>query len=618
MVSFTHTMPFGAEIRDDGSVAFRLWAPGRDRIDLVLPEDGGARLAMDRRPDGWFELATDRARAGSAYAFHLGEGSPTVPDPASRYQPDDVHGPSRVVDPRAFDWRHGDFRGRPWDEAVLYELHPGTFSPEGTFDGIRRRLDHLVDLGVTAVELMPLAEFPGRRNWGYDGVLPYAPDGAYGSPDDLKRLIDEAHGRGLMMFLDVVYNHFGPEGNYLHAYAPDFFTERHHTPWGAAINFDDANSRPVRDFFIHNALYWLQEYRFDGLRFDAVHAIIDDSDPDILCELAEIVRRRADAEGRHVHLVLENDDNVARYLGRDAKGRTTWYTAQWNDDYHHAAHVVATGEAGGYYADYADRPVDRLGRALAEGYVYQGDPSAYRDGEPRGTPSAHLPPQAFVTFLQNHDQIGNRAYGDRIAALAGRLRLRAMMEVTLLAPSPPMLFMGEEWGSTRPFYYFVDFEGDLADAVREGRRREFGRFPEFADPEARRHIPDPTEERTFARSCLDWSALDQADHAEWLGFVRALLRLRRERIVPLLPGLRPGAGWRVRDGRTLTVEWPLEGGGRLSLVANLGDAECGGCETPAGDLLFESRDGVAAGLAEGRMASWSVAWFAESPALPSR
>jgi maltooligosyltrehalose trehalohydrolase len=618
MASFVHKMPFGAEMREDGAVAFRLWAPGRETVDLVLPQEGGAVLAMERRPGGWFELTTDRARAGSAYAFGLGPGNPRVPDPASRHQPHDVHGPSRVVDPGAFDWRHADFRGRPWDEAVIYELHTGAFSPEGTFDGVRRRMDHLAGLGVTAVELMPLAEFPGRRNWGYDGVLPFAPESAYGAPEDLKRLIDEAHARGLMVLLDVVYNHFGPEGNYLQTYAPQFFTERHHTPWGAAINFDGTDGRPVRDFFIHNALYWLQEYRFDGLRFDAVHAIVDDSDPDILCELAEIVRRRADAEGRHIHLVLENDDNVARYLSRDPRGRTTWYTAQWNDDFHHAAHVVATAETGGYYADYADRPVERLGRALAEGYVYQGDPSAYRDGEARGTPSAHLPPQAFVTFLQNHDQIGNRAHGDRIATLAGRLRLRALMEVSLLAPSPPMLFMGEEWGETRPFCYFVDFEGALADAVREGRRREFGRFPEFADPEARRHIPDPTEEGTFANSRLDWSALDRADHAEWLGFVRALLRRRRERVMPLLPALRPGARWRVHDGRTLAVGWPLDGGGRLSLLANLGDSACGGCETPPGDLLFESRDGVAAGLAEGRMPSWSVVWFAGAPDLPSR
>ncbi len=518
-----HAMPFGAEMQDDG-VRFRLWAPGAEQVALCLDE---RELPMQAESEGWFQLSAEAA-PGSLYRYRIDGGS-YVPDPASRCNPQDVHGPSEVVDPSAFDWQDQDWRGRPWEEVVVYELHVGSFSAEGDFAAVERRLDALAELGVTAIELMPLADFPGRRNWGYDGVLPFAPDGAYGRPDELKRLVQAAHARGLMMFLDVVYNHFGPEGNYLHVYAPQFFTERHQTPWGAAINFDGKHSRAVREFFIHNALYWLEEYHFDGLRFDAVHAVRDDSHPDIFEELAERVRDGPGSE-RHVHLVLENDANTARYL-RDG------YDAQWNDDIHHAYHVLLSGEQDGYYRDYADQPLWRLGRCLTEGFAYQGEPSAYRDGEPRGEPSTDLPATRFVDFLQNHDQIGNRAFGERLTELAAPEALRAATAILLLAPSPPLLFMGQEWGSRQRFPFFCDFGPELAQAVTEGRRREFERFERFRDPIVRDTIPDPSDPATFEAAVLDWHARDEAEYRDWLRLHRELLGRRQRRLMPRLKGM---------------------------------------------------------------------------------
>src|ERR687891_2920880 len=371
--TFTHAMPFGAALQDDG-VRFRLWAPGQRQVFLLLAGRDDA-VPMAATDDGWFELTTADAKAGSRYSFRLEDGK-AVPDPVSRFQPDDVHGPSEVIDPAAYRWEQADWRGRPWHETVLYELHLGTFSGEGTYDGLRRKLDHLAALGVTAIELMPLADFLGTRNWGYDGVLPFAPDASYGRPEQLKALIDEIHGRGLMVFLDVVYNHFGPEGNYLHQYAPDYFDPELQTPWGGAINFA---ARPVRDMTIHNALYWLEEYRFDGLRFDAVDRIIDRGEEHILKEIAATVRRTIPAE-RHVHLVLENDSNQAHLLERDGDGRPVYYDAQWNDDIHHVCHRLLTGEGAGYYRDYVHEPARLLARALTAGFVYQGEPSEHRGG----------------------------------------------------------------------------------------------------------------------------------------------------------------------------------------------------------------------------------------------
>jgi maltooligosyltrehalose trehalohydrolase len=617
-------MPFGTELTE-GGVRFRLWAPGASAVDVVLDDgrlddarldagrlgralaEGEARSApLADMGAGWFEGVADGAGVGTRYRFRI-DGERLVPDPASRRQASGVHGPSVVVDPDAYRWVHDGWRGRPWREAVLYELHVGTFSPEGSFDGVRRRLDHLVDLGVTAIQLMPIAEFPGRRSWGYDGVLWYAPAAAYGTPEDLKRLVDDAHGHGLMVFLDVIYNHFGPEGNYLHAYARPFFTERFTTPWGAAIDFA---RRDVRDFVIHNARHWLEEYRFDGLRLDAVDTIVDEGPLHILEELADAVRGACGDE-RHVHLVLENADNDAHYLQRTAAGRPRYYDAQWNDDAHHAFHVLATGERGGYYVDYADRPIERLGRALTEGFAFQGEPFRHHGGEPRGTPSAHLPLTAFVSFLQNHDQVGNRALGERLAALADRRVLEALSALWLLAPSPPLLFMGEEWGATTPFLFFCDFEGALADAVRDGRRREFASFPAFLDESGRQAIPDPNGEEAFERSRLAWDERGHDANASWLARFRQLLDLRRREIVPRLAGPGPRAEdlRRFGDGG-LAVTWRLAEGARLRVIANLtAEPSRDAPGAPAGRLLHASDDDVVEGLRTGTLPPWSVAWF---------
>jgi maltooligosyltrehalose trehalohydrolase len=601
---FDHRMPFGAELRDDRTVRFQLWAPSQEAVALVL-ETQGRTLPMARLEDGFFGLTTDAAHAGSRYRFQLQDGA-RVPDPASRHQPDDVHGRSEVIDPRAYAWQQPAWRGRPWHETVLYELHVGAFSEEGTFDGLRRRLDHLAGLGVTAIELMPFSDFSGTRNWGYDGVMPFAPDASYGRPENLKRLIDEAHTRELMVFLDVVYNHFGPDGNYLHRYAESFFEPEEHTPWGAAINY---KVRMVRDFAIHNVLYWLEEYRFDGLRFDAVDRIIDRGEEHILKEIAATVRRTIPA-GRHVHLVLENDKNQAHLLERRNDGQPVYYDAQWNDDIHHVYHHVLTGEGAGYYRDYVHEPTRLLARALTTGFVYQGEPSEHRDGALRGEPSGHLPPTAFVAFIQNHDQIGNRAFGERIADLATREAVQAVQAVLLLAPSVPLLFMGEEWGAIQPFCFFTDFHDELADAVREGRRREFKKFPEFAGEEARARIPDPNDFSTFAASRLDWSVPEQPEHAAWCDLVRRLLRIRHEVIVPRLAGMRGDrAEAAVLGDRALHVRWTLGDGSVLALIANLADRMSEISVAAEGEVLFASHPDLLAELREGRAPPWSVLWF---------
>jgi 1,4-alpha-glucan branching enzyme/maltooligosyltrehalose trehalohydrolase len=561
-------MPFGAELLHDG-VCFRLWAPAAKQVSLCL-EDGDDELPMAAEAEGWYALTTHQAGAGSRYRFRI-DGGMQVPDPASRFQPGDVHGPSEVIDPSAWAWRDTDWHGRPWEEAVIYELHVGSFTPQGDFAAVREKLDHLVQLGVTAIELMPVADFPGARNWGYDGAYPFAPDSRYGRPEAMKALVEAAHAHGLMVLLDVVYNHFGPEGNYLHLYAPQFFTERHHTPWGAAINYDDRHSDQVRQFFIHNALYWLEEYHLDGLRLDAVHAIMDDSRPDILVELARRVHEHFGAS-RHIHLILENDHNAARYLARDEAGQPRHYVAQWNDDIHHALHVLLCGEGSGYYLDYAADPLRHLARCLSEGFAYQGEPSAYRKRQPRGEASAQLPPLAFVSFLQNHDQVGNRAFGERLVSLAPPEALRAATALLLLAPSPPLLFMGEEWGCGQPFPFFCDFGPELAEAVIRGRRREFARFPEFADPAALERIPDPMAAQTFRQAVLDWEACGQSRHQAWLELYRELLALRRREIVPRLKHMAGHqATYTLLDERALSVQWDLDDGSRLFLLANLGD-----------------------------------------------
>jgi maltooligosyltrehalose trehalohydrolase len=600
-------MPFGAEVLPDG-VRFRVWAPSVERIGLSLegPEISKV-LPMEAAGDGWFELESTDARAGSRYRFVLESGM-HVPDPVSRFNPADVHSASMVVDPAAFEWQDGDWQGRPWEDAVIYELHVGTFSPEGTFAGVERRLDYLRDLGVTALELMPVADFPGRRNWGYDGVLQFAPDSSYGAPSDLKRLVQAAHMRGLMVFLDVVYNHFGPDGNYLHTYAKPFFTERHHTPWGAAINLDGAGSRVVRDFYIHNALYWLEEFNLDGLRFDAVQALIDDSDTRFLSELSTAIRNHPGLN-RPAHLILENDDNEVTLLG-ERPGESGRFDAQWNDDAHHPLHTLLTGETDGYYGDYSSALIHRLGRALTEGFSFQGEASPFRDGRVRGEASGHLRPTAFVAFLQNHDQIGNRAFGDRLIHLAQPDALRAAVAILLLAPSIPLLFMGEEWGVHEPFPFFCDFYGELAQKVVAGRRGEFARFERFKQQAARESIPDPGLDATFESARLDWSALDQSDHATWLGLYRSLLQIRASEIAPRLRGMQGGARHAV-DGSFLEAHWTLGDGTHLHLVANLGDTTCERVIPARGRILHVSRPGLDTAVDAWTLSGWTVVWTLE-------
>ncbi|MGD8743824.1 MAG: malto-oligosyltrehalose trehalohydrolase [Granulosicoccaceae bacterium] len=608
-----HHMPFGAELLDNGAVRFQLWAPAARQVEVCLTsrrENNRAQqttLPMTAKAEGWFVLTSEMASVGTRYRFRI-NGDMQVPDPASRYQPEDVHGPSEVIDPAAWEWQDSAWHGRPWEEAIIYELHVGSFTHQGSFAAAREKLDHLVALGITAIELMPVADFPGTRNWGYDGAYPFAPDSCYGRPEDLKALVDAAHARGLMVFLDVVYNHFGPEGNYLHVYAPQFFTERHLTPWGAAINYDGKQSHWVRQFFIHNALYWLEEYHLDGLRFDAVHAILDDSQPDILTELARHVHEHF-SDTRHIHLILENDHNAAHYLGRDSAARPRWYVAQWNDDIHHAIHVLLTAESSGYYMDYADDPVHYLGRCLTEGFAYQGEPSPYREDQPRGESSSHLPPTAFVSFLQNHDQVGNRAFGERITELAGPGQLHAALALLLLAPSPPLLFMGQEWGSRQPFPFFCDFGPDLADKVVAGRRREFAHFPQFTEPAARERIPDPMDRQTFEQAVLDWETCKHAESQYWLALHRELLALRHREVIPRLYNItgQQEACSRL-DEHALSARWLLADGSELLLLANLGDEVLTGIDIPLDHMLYTTHTDKREQLNNGHLPPWSVVW----------
>ncbi|MGN6463410.1 MAG: malto-oligosyltrehalose trehalohydrolase [Pseudolabrys sp.] len=542
---------FGPLLDTDG-VTFRLWAPAAKHVSLLYDDKN---LPMPREEHGWYRLFVPGVSEGSRYAFRIDEEL-EVPDPASHFQPDDIHGPSEVVD-HHYPWNTEKWAGRPWETSVFLELHVGTFTKEGTYRAAIDKLDHLVETGITALELMPLADFPGRWNWGYDGVLLYAPDHCYGRPDDLKALIDAAHQRGLMVFLDVVYNHFGPEGNYLGRYAPAFFTDAQ-TPWGSAIDYLVPE---VRAFAIDNAIHWLKHYRFDGLRLDAVHAIVMPGEPNLLRDLSIAVAALAHEQKREIHLVLENDDNRAALL--DPSGSPGTYRAQWNDDFHHAWHALLTGESSGYYQDYR-QPVSAIARALAEGFVYQGEPSAHRNGAVRGEPSRRLPSIAFVNFLQNHDQIGNRARGERLTVLAAPQELVCALTVLLLAPSPPLMFMGEEWGATEPFPFFCDFSGDLAEAVRAGRRREFAAA--YATAQS---VPDPLVQTTVDTARLDWSAMADKPHRERRALVRDLLAVRRNEVVPVIPRLIAGRARAMIRNAVLDACWPGEPS--LRILANLSD-----------------------------------------------
>ena len=551
----------GAHSMDATSARFALWAPDARNVSVEIQGQPAVTLLPEH--DGWF-AGIAPCTPGDRYFFKI-DDELKVADPASRYQPEGVHGPSEIVELSHYAWQH-PWQGRPWHEAVIQELHAGVL---GGYKGVAQQLPRLAELGITAIELMPVNQFPGERNWGYDGALPFAAQHTYGSPTELCHLVDQAHGHGLMVMLDVVYNHFGPDGNFLPQYASTFFREDRQTPWGAAIDF----RRPeVREFFIQNALMWLCDYRIDGLRLDAVHAI---DQPDFLVELAARVREAVEP-GRQVWLVLENEHNQAALLEQG-------FDAQWNDDGHNALHVLLTDETEGYYEDYKDQPIAKLARCLGEGFVFQGQPN--RKGEPRGEPSGHLPPSAFVLFLQNHDQIGNRALGERLTRLCPPQALRAATGLLLLSPMIPLLFMGDEEGSCRPFLFFTDFHDELADAVREGRRAEFEHFAAFADPEKREHIPDPNALDTFTAS----HPAGKQVLAGWHGLYHQLLHIRQRTLMPRLVGSR-ALGAEVIGEKALTARWRLGDGSELRIDLNLGPAAQPITLPGADSRLFDSSD----------------------------
>ncbi|MCA1690869.1 MAG: malto-oligosyltrehalose trehalohydrolase [Actinobacteria bacterium] len=550
-----------------------VWVPAASGVELV---EGERRTAMDG-PDeaGWW---TAPAETDGDYAFSI-EGRAPVPDPRSPWQPEGVHGPSRPVDHAAFPWTDGHWAGRALDGAVIYELHVGTYSPDGTFAGVARGLDHLVELGVSHVELMPVAEFPGRRGWGYDGVDLYAPHHAYGGPEAFKALVDACHARGLAVLLDVVYNHLGPSGNYLGQLGP-YFTDRYATPWGQAVNLDGEDSDEVRAFFIDNALHWLRNYHVDGLRLDAVHAILDTSAFHLLEELAERVDELEAELGRPLALIAESDLNDPRVVqDRDAGGYGM--DAQWSDDFHHALHAVLTGETTGYYGDFGT--LAQLGKALRHAFVYDGIHSRHRRRR-HGRPPAGLPPGRFLAYAQTHDQVGNRARGERLSALVNPARLRMAAALTLCSPFVPMLFQGEEWGAATPFLYFTDHEdSDLGRAVSEARRREFAAFGWKPD-----EVPDPQDPETFHRSVLDWSEPARDPHAGLLDWHRRLIRLRQEHglheagFESVDVHFDEGDRWLVLDrGRVVValsladqpVDVPLGDGGSRGVRLSAGDVE---------------------------------------------
>ena len=525
---------------------FGVWAPNAGRVDLVLGEE---RVSMTQAPGGWWSVDVPEAGPGTDYAFSL-DGGPAFPDPRSPFQPHGVHGPSRTVDHSAFAWTdHGWRGGTPLSAALIYELHVGTFTPEGTFEAVIDRLDSLAELGVTHIELLPVAEFPGERGWGYDGVDLFAPHHAYGGPEGLKRLVDAAHATGIGVIIDVVYNHLGPDGNYLGAFGP-YFTNRYNTPWGQAVNYDDAGSDEVRNFVCDNACMWLTDYHGDGLRLDAVHAIFDSSAVHILEELGGRVSDLEPRLGRRAFVIAESDLNNPR-LVRSTEAGGYGLEAAWSDDFHHALHAVLTGERSGYYEDFG-RLAD-LAAALERGYVYDGRYSRHRRRR-HGRPTTGLSAHRLLGYLQNHDQVGNRAAGERSSALMSTDRLRIGAALVLTAPFVPMLFAGEEWGASSPFLYFTDHvDPDLGRAVSEGRRREFASFG--WDPA---DVPDPQALSSFERSKLDWAEREKEPHASVLEWHRALVALRRR--VPALTDGRfaraafdEDAGWLVVERGPVTV-----------------------------------------------------------------
>ncbi len=505
-------------------VRFAVWAPEALRVEVIRETPGGAPLAaaLDKDAGGVFQGSVTGMVPGDLYRYRI-DGAGPYPDPASRFQPLGVHGPSQVVDPRAFRWTDQGWRGMAFDQLVFYELHVGTFTGQGTFAAAARRLPYLAELGVTAVELMPVADFPGNRNWGYDGAALFAPARCYGSPDDLRALVNEAHRHNIAVYLDVVYNHFGPDGAYAPVFSKHYFSARHRSPWGAGINLDGDHSAQVRRFLIENALHWIHEYHVDGLRLDATHALVDDSPRHFLAELAAAVRDASEGCGRKVMLVAEDTRNLAAMLLPEAAGG--WgLDGVWSDDFHHQMRRCLAGDADGYFSDFRGTLED-IAATVRQGWFFTGQYSPYF-GRRRGTDPAPISPSRCIFFLQNHDQVGNRAFGDRLHQTIDLAAWRAASVLLLLAPETPLLFMGQEWAASTPFLYFTDHEPKLGRRVREGRRRELARFRAFADPAVRRQIPDPQAPETFEASRLDWTEIGRQPHSSSLALYRRLLALR--------------------------------------------------------------------------------------------
>jgi maltooligosyltrehalose trehalohydrolase len=582
-------LPVGAEPQSDGGVHFRVWAPRCEEIAVEI--EGLEPAALQSEADGYFSLRSLAARAGMRYRFRLDRGETALPDPASRFQPDGPHGPSEIVDPETFTWTDGAWCGLAREHLVIYEMHVGTFTPDGSWKAASRELPALAELGITCIEIMPVAEFPGRFGWGYDGVDLFAPTRLYGRPADFRRFVDRAHALGIAVILDVVYNHFGPDGNYLKSFSAAYFTDRHDNDWGEAINFDGPDCCPVREFFVANAGYWIDEYHLDGLRLDATQAIFDRSEDHIL---AAIVRQvRLAGRGRTTFVVAENEPQHAK-LARPAERGGYGLDALWNDDFHHSAMVALTGHHEAYYSDYRGRPGEFVA-AAKHGFLYQGQRYQWQR-KARGTPTLDLPAECFVVFLQNHDQVANSGTGERCHALTSPGRLRAMTAYFLLMPGIPMLFQGQEFGASSPFFYFADHEIELSHDVREGRRLSLAQFPSLATSEMRAELADPGDIDTFRRSVLDLS--ERQRHASIYALHRDLLELRR--MDPVL-GQRP---CRI-DGAALTDEaWMLrffsQSGADRLLIVNLGrDLLLG----PAPEPLLAPVEGQA----------WRLLWSSEAP-----
>jgi maltooligosyltrehalose trehalohydrolase len=550
-------LPIGAELRGDRT-EFRVWAPRARSVEVM--DERGEATALEPEAGGYF-CGLAALRAGDRYRYRL-DGGTAYPDPASRRQPEGPHGPSEVVDPGAFHWTDDAWRGVTAPGQVIYELHVGTFTREGTWAAAARQLTELARLGVTIIEMMPVADFPGRFGWGYDGVCLYAPTRLYGTPDDLRRFVDRAHGVGIAVILDVVYNHLGPDGNYLGCFSPDYFTDRYVNEWGDALNFDGPNAGPVREFFAANAAYWIDEFHMDGLRFDATQQIFDASPEHVLAEMAR--RARAAAPQRRVYLVAENEPQEARLVRATERGGFG-LDAMWNDDFHHTARVALTGRAEAYYTDYAGRPQELIS-AVKRGFLYQGQHYAWQRKR-RGAPAFDVPPTAFVAYTQNHDQIANSVRGQRLHATEGAGQWRALTALLLLAPATPMLFMGQEFAASSPFVYFADHRPDLAALVRKGRNEFLAQFPSIATADASACVPDPGDLATFERCKLDLGERER--HADIYALHRDLLALRRDDAVFRTHGAH-GVDGAVLGADAFVLRFFGVGGDDRLLVVNLG------------------------------------------------